>query len=166
MLLRALAADFMRLNALYFAPFLPYEEQDKYPVGLENPTREAIAAAVDSYCTRLTRNGFWGGQPEVRALACCLRLPIVVHQADAEASCMLPEVEGLLSLPSPTSFRYAASSPSSSPSTGASLDALYAFSTSSSTAGKMLRISYHKHFYTMGEHYNSVVARGTCKEPL
>lgn len=94
-------------------------------------TPAAVRAAVDKYCARLAGTAMWGGHPEIRALACTLGVPITVYQAGAKPWVMAPESERI-DKTAPGTF-----------------------------AGVSMRLSYHKHFYALGEHYNSVVAAPT-----
>lgn len=50
--LRRRAADYIRLHADDFAPFLPYEPGDGFPEGAD-PPRPAVLRAVEHYCARL-----------------------------------------------------------------------------------------------------------------
>jgi OTU domain-containing protein 6 len=74
-----------------------------------------------SYCKRVRDSKEWGRQMELRALADCLRVQILVHSA------------GVPALP------------------------MKADEAAAPTAEPVLNVSYHKHQYTLGEHYNSVV---------
>lgn len=72
----------------------------------------------------------WGGHPEIRALSCTLGLPITVYQEGAHPLHIAPTGKA-------ETFKR----------TGA-------YATRQEVA---LRLSFHKHYYALGEHYNSVV---------
>lgn len=128
--LRRRAAEYIATHAADFAPFLPYEASDAYPTVAE-PTPSDVRAAVERYTTRLASTAAWGGHPELRALACTLGRPIVVYQAGAAPWQMTPDAEAMLA------------------------------AGGSGGVGVLppLRLSFHKFFYGLGEHYNSVVPR-------
>jgi OTU domain-containing protein 6 len=141
--LRKRAATYIRLHALEFAPFLPYEPSDGYPE--DDPSNEVkVKAAVDKYCQRLSSTSVWGGHPEIRALASTLGVPIMIYQAEGDAWRMAPDNEGgegdaMVKTP-----------------TGASGKRR---SDDDDNEG-VLRLSFHRHYYALGEHYNSVVRGG------
>lgn len=130
--LRRRAATYIRLHASDFAPFLPYEKEDRYPEGADASSEE-VQAAVDRYCTRLANTAAWGGHPEIRALTCTLGIPFLVYQAEGEPWRLAPEEE--------------------------TMDADAASAAARRRAGEegLLRLSFHRHYYALGEHYNSVV---------
>ena len=70
----------------------------------------------------------WGGHPEIRALACSLGLTVVVYGANHAPITISPDTAD-----KPSSFG------------------------SFSTNEYCLRLSFHTHYYALGEHYNSVV---------
>ncbi len=113
-----------------FAPFLPYEDEDGYGA---DGTDEGVRAAVSRYCDRLVRSSCWGGHPELRALSCTVGVPIVVFQATHP----------------PLVFR--PSGAQSGGGAGAQLPPGGVFDTEFA-----LRLSFHRHYLTLGEHYNSV----------
>lgn len=135
--LRRRAATYIRLHALEFAPFLPYEPADGYPE--DEPNNETkVKAAVDKYCQRLSSTSAWGGHPELRALASTLGVPIMVYQAEGDAWRLAPdneEGEG---------------------------DAMVKGGGGLKRRGDdgegVLRLSFHRHYYALGEHYNSVIS--------
>lgn len=126
--LRKRAAEHIKMKWTDFHPFLPYEPADGYPES--GAGNAAIQAAVGKYCERLANSGCWGGHPEIRALASSVGLPILVYQSDAP----------------PMEF-----APSGSESALASRGRAAAGDEDLS-----LRLSYHKQYLTLGEHYNSV----------
>ena len=80
----------------------------------------------------MARPGVWGGHPELRALATALLTPIIVHEAGAPPLVIAPITDEHLR------SGIQASGPASSTSAG-------------------LQLSFHRHYYALGEHYNSVV---------
>lgn len=132
--LRKRAAAYIALNASEFAPFLPYEPGDGF--GEDGDA----AVAVTRYCRRLesSTGTVWGGHPEIRALSATLGVPIVVHQAGA----------------SPLVFSPAGSEqrrPATLTAGGVPL-----------AADAALHLSFHRYYYALGEHYNSVVPISTA----
>lgn len=89
---------------------------------------EEGSSGFRDYCDRVASSTLaeWGGQLELKALATALGRTIVVYSADAPVLTMQPQ------------------------------DAAYVASTTSLSVGPPLRLSYHKHYYALGEHYNSV----------
>ena len=70
----------------------------------------------------------WGGHPELIALARALRVPIRVHAVDA-AQPLLFEPE----------------------------EAAETMGKAEKPLEKPLELTYHRHFYALGEHYNSTL---------
>ena len=143
--LRRRAAEHIRTHADDFAPFLPYEATDGYPEGEAPPA--AARAAVARYCARMsTPNGaVWGGHPEIRALACTLGVPVVVYQAGAPVLTLGPDGDE-------TTRRVAAQASDTPTGWRVPGDAT-------------LRLSFHRHYYALGEHYNSVVPAALLPPP-
>lgn len=154
--LRKRAAEYIRVHWESFAPFLPYEPSDGFPEGLE-PEPSAVKAAVEKYCARMGNSSAWGGHPELRALSCTLGLPVVVYQAGAPPFTITPETESMGDgTGSARAGRRRGSQDeddSSSSVFGSSL---------MSDPNLRLQLSFHKTYYRLGEHYNSVVAKGTA----
>jgi OTU domain-containing protein 6 len=71
----------------------------------------------DEYCDRVANTSDWGGQLELRALACSLATPIEVFSAESDVIKMGTEF---------------------------------------SEDREALQLTYHLHYYTLGEHFNSV----------
>jgi len=98
------------------------------------------AERVAQYCARLEDGTLWGGQPELQAVALALRCRVFVF-ADPE---ILPN--GMLVM----------GADDASTDTGAE----------SVTA---LRVSFHKQFFSLGEHYHAVVpaddSHGDARDP-
>ncbi|WRT63454.1 uncharacterized protein IL334_000359 [Kwoniella shivajii] len=126
---RNAASKFMLSHPDEFMPFLP------------SITGEDSAGATDDgimtekdfkkYCQLVAETGEWGGEPEIQALSRAFNVPIHVIQ----------------------------SGPPTVVSHGGGDDAFGGSMTpeQSLTAGdKVVRISYHKRMYGLGEHYNSL----------
>lgn len=77
----------------------------------------SLAELFEEYCDRVISTSDWGGQLELRALACALETPIHVFSAESDVISMGDEF---------TAMR------------------------------QPLQLTYHLHYYTLGEHFNSV----------
>lgn len=134
--LRTQAAQHIRLRPSQYAAFLPYEPSDGYPEG-DSPSQAEISKAVGNYCKRLESTGMWGGHAELQALADSLGWKLRIFQADAPPLVIQPyreeEFQG---------ERAAASS---------------AAAVADGWEAPELLLSYHRYYYALGEHYNSVV---------
>ncbi|GLD97615.1 hypothetical protein PINS_up006305 [Pythium insidiosum] len=104
--LRRLTSEFMLAHPDDFMPFLP----------LEDDGHKSMQELFEEYCARVANTSDWGGQLELRALACALSTPIQVFAADSDVITMGSE--------------FADREP--------------------------LQLTYHLHYYTLGEHFNSV----------
>ena len=99
-----------------------------------------MKASVSRYCDRLVRSSCWGGHPELRALSCTVGVPIVVFQATHP----------------PLVFR-----PSGAQSGGGAGSGARGYAGDVAPPGGVydsefaLRLSFHRHYLTLGEHYNS-----------
>ena len=111
-----MAADYMRLHADEFCPFL----------GLEKGDPEFAV-----YCDKVasTTQSEWGGQLEVKALSAALQLPIEIYSADAPVVFMNDVV------------------------------------VATKDKDVSLKITFHKHYFALGEHYNSVMPLMGDSEP-
>lgn len=94
--LRQTASDYIIRHATDLGPFLPLEAADWSGVEQGDYTQ-----AVERYCQRLRTTAAWGGEPELRALACGLKRPIVVYQANGAVVRTEPEQvpEGAAEIP-------------------------------------------------------------------
>lgn len=63
---REACVRFMQQNADYFSPFV-------------------VDCTLEDYCGRMKREGRWGGNLELQAIAMCFHLNIVIHQPNAPA---------------------------------------------------------------------------------
>jgi len=84
----------------------------------------------------------WGGQLEVKAIAAALNVTILIYAANAPVVTMTAGGDDDSS-----------SSSSRSSSSSSSSD-------SSTSTSHPLRITFHRHYYALGEHYNSVTYAG------
>ena len=96
-------------------------------------TTTTTVAAFTEYCERVRSGSDWGGHLELRALATALQRPIHIYSVAAQG-CVIVEPE----------------EPANSTTTTI---------TSSADAAMLqpIRLSYHVHYYALGEHYNEVV---------
>ena len=89
-----------------------------------------VAHACAGRVEALEATAMWGGQLEVRALSCALGVPIDVYTADAP--CLRMGCESACDEGHAAAAAWAAARP--------------------------IRISFHRKYFTLGEHYNAVVA--------
>ncbi|GMF12811.1 unnamed protein product [Phytophthora lilii] len=108
--LRKLTSEYMLAHSDDFLPFMALHE------GASSP-EDAFA----TYCDRVANTADWGGQLELRALACALRTPIEVFSAEGDVLVMGGE-----------------------------------FLNEDDESAPKLKLTYHLHYYTLGEHFNSV----------
>ncbi|RLN06612.1 hypothetical protein BBJ28_00002811 [Nothophytophthora sp. Chile5] len=109
--LRELTSDYMLAHPDDFLPFVALEEAATDP-----------QEAFETYCNRVANTADWGGQLELRALACALQRPIEVYSAEGDALVMGGEFAN----------------------------------GDDESSSKPLQLTYHLHYYTLGEHFNSV----------
>lgn len=107
--LRKLTSDYMLAHEDDFLPFMALDEAAASP-------EEAFA----TYCDRVANTADWGGQLELRALACAAD-PIEVFSAEGDVLVMGGE-----------------------------------FLNEDDGNATKLQLTYHLHYYTLGEHFNSV----------
>lgn len=108
--LRKLTSEYMLAHSDGFLPFMALDED--------------VTSAEDAfatYCDRVANTADWGGQLELRALACALRTPIEVFSAEGDVLVMGGE-----------------------------------FVNEDDESAPKLQLTYHLHYYTLGEHFNSV----------
>ncbi|KAA0161970.1 hypothetical protein FNF31_03547 [Cafeteria roenbergensis] len=127
--LRETAAAHLERHAERLGPFLPFEDAD-------GDFATDPSQAVARYCSRLRNTALWGGQPEARAIAEALGRDVVIHRADS----------------SPTVLS-AADGDGGAEAGGA--EAAAASGEDEAAAGGALHITFHLHFLSTGEHYNS-----------
>ena len=83
------------------------------------------------YCQNVRNSSDWGGHLELRALACALNRPVLVYSASTDKPLVIQ------------------------PRDGENVDAE---SEMDDPATDPIRVSYHLHYYALGEHYNQVVS--------
>ncbi|KAL4109436.1 hypothetical protein PRIC1_001136 [Phytophthora ramorum] len=110
--LRKLTSEYMLAHSEDFLPFMALDEAAASP-------EDAFA----TYCDRVANTADWGGQLELRALACALRTPIEVFSAEGDVLVMGGE-----------------------------------FVNEDDESAPKLQLTYHLHYYTLGEHFNSVTS--------
>ena len=130
MALRQLCAQYMRAHRDDFAPFMLAEDSDE-------PLSDA---QWERYLTELVdeQRAVWGGHTEIVALSKVLQRPINIWSAQGKMSV---GEEFAAIAPAAAAPAASTSSPSASPSPDS--DAL--------------DISFHRHYFGLGNHYNSVV---------
>ena len=145
MAVRQLCADYMRRHRDEFAPFM-----------LSDADLPLTDAEWETYLRDLVdeQKAVWGGHTEVVAMSKMLRRPIEIYSAEAKME---------------VGEEFAAAAAASSPAAAASVDAASAAvaslalsspaspSPSPAPPSVPLRISFHKHYFGLGNHYNSVV---------
>lgn len=152
--LRRAAADFIADHAAEYGPFLPFD------ASADGDPEEDLAAAVRRYCSRLATTAMWGGHPELRALASVLSRTILVYRAGQATAPLAIRPDGEAT---PDADDISADSRSNSTSTSSSM-----MTTMDGHGHSPLRVSFHEHYYALGEHYNSVVPiiGGATEPPL
>lgn len=108
--LRKLTSEYMLAHQDDFLPFMALDE-----------SAPSLEDAFAVYCNRVANTADWGGQLELRALACALRTPIEVFSAEGDVLVMGGE-----------------------------------FVNEDDHSAPTLQLTYHLHYYTLGEHFNSV----------
>ncbi|KAK1931905.1 Deubiquitinase OTUD6B [Phytophthora citrophthora] len=108
--LRKLTSEYMLAHPDDFLPFMALDE-----------SAPSLEDAFTTYCSRVANTADWGGQLELRALACALRTPIEVFSAEGDVLVMGGE-----------------------------------FVNEDDHSAPTLQLTYHLHYYTLGEHFNSV----------
>ena len=79
----------------------------------------------------------WGGQLEIRAISDILHIPVYIYDANAPVLKMGEE------------YLYTNNTGSSNSDSS---------SDSSDIAKRVINLTFHRHYYSLGEHYNSAVA--------
>ncbi|CAH0492210.1 unnamed protein product [Peronospora farinosa] len=108
--LRKLTSEYMLAHPDDFLPFMTLDE-----------STSSADDAFTTYCDRVATTADWGGQLELRALACALQTPIEVFAAEGDVLVMGEE-----------------------------------FGNEDDASAPKLQLTYHLHYYTLGEHFNSV----------
>ncbi|OCF59977.1 OTU domain-containing protein 6B [Kwoniella mangroviensis CBS 10435] len=126
---RNAAAKFMLSHPDDFMPFLPSITGEDSAGATDDGVM--TEAGFKKYCQLVAETGEWGGEPEIQALSRQYNVPIHVFQRG----------------------------PPTVVSHGGSADAFGGAMTpeqSLAAGDKVVRISYHKRMYGLGEHYNSL----------
>lgn len=126
---RSLCADVLGSNR---AEYEPFAECGEGYVGGENEHGNHHPATFEEYVNNVRSTSTWGGQLELRALCEGLKCPIVVFSAEGPPLTMGAE--------------YAKGETEGCSDENIDCNKKYA-----------LLLSYHRHYYALGEHYNSVV---------
>jgi len=112
------------------------------------PFMDISEGEFDSYCNKTRTASTWGGQLEIQALTNILKTPIEIYSASSPVVRMgeefneeKPLLLSYVDMRLGTIFNNI--------STGS--DLIFFF------------LRYHKHMYTMGEHYNSIVENSTVE---
>ncbi|KAF1332479.1 Otu ovarian tumor-like cysteine protease, partial [Globisporangium splendens] len=106
--LRRITGEYMRARPDDYLPFLALDES----------SGKSSQELFEEYCDRVIDTSDWGGQLELRALACALQAPIQVFSAESNVISMGDEF---------------------------------------ADQSMSLQLTYHLHYYTLGEHFNSVM---------
>ena len=133
--IRNICADvLMGSNRAEYEPFAECGEGYSAAGGGENEHHGNHPATFEEYVRNVRSTSTWGGQLELRALSEGLKCPIVVFSAEGPPLKM-----------------------------GAEYSQVEAEGGSDDVEGwdknKALLLSYHRHYYALGEHYNSVVPK-------
>ncbi|WVQ93878.1 hypothetical protein IAU59_000956 [Kwoniella sp. CBS 9459] len=126
---RKTAANFMLSHPDDFMPFLPSITGEDSAGATDDGV--ITEAGFKKYCQLVAETGEWGGEPEIQALSRAFNVPIHVFQRG----------------------------PPTVVSHGGTVDAFGGAMTpeqSAAAGDKVVRISYHKRMYGLGEHYNSL----------
>ncbi|KAL3780122.1 hypothetical protein ACHAWO_011578 [Cyclotella atomus] len=115
--IRSLCADTLLQHAEEYEPFAELDHDANHP-----------AENYDEYVRHVRETNTWGGQLELRALSCALKVPVVVFSAEGPPLTMGKEFgeeenDGELGY----------------------------------GEKKAVLVSFHRYYYALGEHYNSVV---------
>lgn len=129
--LRGMAADHIQAESARMGPYLPFEDAD-------GDFATDPDTAVRSYCDRLRSTAAWGGQPEARALCEALCRAIVIHRASGAPLIMEP----------------------SASATAPAAPAAPAEAEDAALPEGSLHLTFHEHFISSGEHYNSARRAG------
>jgi OTU domain-containing protein 6 len=94
----------------------------------------------EDYCNRLRNTAHWGGEPELKALSDTFRVPIVVYSVGSPA-----RVIGEQYCPEGVSLENGAKATGAAGEDGVML------------MDGVIRLTYHRHAFALGAHYNAVV---------
>lgn len=117
--------------------FAPFCEYNNYDDNNGNNDDDDNKDPYDQYVSKVRNSAEWGGHLELRALAIALNRSIFVYQAN---------------LAEPLEITAGSNGPSSSSSLSSPDD------DDGDNDTPPIRLSYHRHYYALGEHYNQVVS--------
>jgi hypothetical protein len=115
---------------MHWKTFAPFLPYESPDRYPEEGDEEAMKEAVKRYCSRIASTNSWGGHPELRALSATIGVPIIVYRANAAPLIFEPD--------------------------GAEVNLNRGNKDSISDAA--LRVTFHAHYLTLGEHYNTVIS--------
>ncbi|WOO79642.1 OTU domain-containing protein 2 [Vanrija pseudolonga] len=126
---RRVAATYLRQHQDDFLPFLPSVDGEDMPGATDDGLM--TPEQYGEYCHRVEGTAEWGGEPEIQALSRAFSIPIHVIQRGPPT---------VVSHGGENDAFGGATSPEESAKAGA----------------RVVRISYHRRMYGLGEHYNSL----------
>ncbi|BEJ11954.1 hypothetical protein CspHIS471_0204140 [Cutaneotrichosporon sp. HIS471] len=126
---RRLAAQYMREHKDDFIPFLPSVDGEDMPGATDDGIMND--AQFGEYCHRVEGTAEWGGEPEIQALSRAFDIPIHVIQRGP-----------------PTVVSHGG--------VGDAFGGATEAKASAAAGERVVRISYHRRMYGLGEHYNSL----------
>ncbi|KAL1409622.1 OTU protein [Vanrija albida] len=126
---RRVAATYLRQHQDDFLPFLPSVDGEDMPGATDDGLM--TAEQYGEYCHRVEGTAEWGGEPEIQALSRAFSIPIHVIQRGPPT---------VVSHGGENDAFGGATSPEESVKAGE----------------RVVRISYHRRMYGLGEHYNSL----------
>ena len=115
---------------VHWSSFAPFLPYDSSDRFPEGGSEEATKEAVKRYCSRIASTNCWGGHPELRALSATIGVPIIVYRANAAPLVFEPD-GGEVNLNR---------------------------GNKDSVSDSALRVTFHAHYLTLGEHYNTVIS--------
>lgn len=122
-------AQYTRIRSLCADTLLSQREEYEPFAELDHDANH-VAANYEEYVEHVRGTNTWGGQLELRALSHGLKVPVVVFSAEGPPLVMGKEYEG----------------ETNDGEDGGDYD-----------AKKAVLVSFHRYYYDLGEHYNSVV---------
>ena len=135
--IRALCAETMRVNESEFAPFCEYNSNNN-----NNNDSENTITNYQEYVNAVQYSSqHWGGHLELRALSMALQRPVHIYSSHTL------HTNGPLIIDASTS------------SSSTEIN-----DTAESSLLEPIRLSYHLHYFALGEHYNQVVVVGNNEE--
>jgi OTU domain-containing protein 6 len=124
----ALCANLLADNEDEFAPFCEYN---------------ATITNYKDYVASVRTSHDWGGHLELRAISMALRRPVHIYSIQTREPVIIDASAAAVAASSSSSFVS---------------DDQEATTSTSNHVAEPIRLSYHLHYYALGEHYNRVVA--------